>query len=134
MTKSLTKLGLVAFTFGAVGCSFHARSPEQYREATRELIEGNRPAIETCYTEALKSKQDLSGRVAIKFSVQPETGTISNTQVDPAQTTAPEGLAQCVVQAVEGLQLTPADEREGQATFYFDFQSQQPAAAPATAG
>lgn len=134
MTKSLTKLGLVALVLGAVGCSYYARSPEDYRKVTRELIEGNRPAIESCYTEALKAQKDLTGRVAIKFSVQPETGMISNTQVDAAQTTAPDSLAQCVVQAVEGLQLAPPDEREGQATFYFDFIAQQPSASPTSAG
>ncbi len=129
MTKSLTKLGVVALVLGTVGCSYYARSPEKYREATRELIESNRPAIEACYTNALKNQQDLTGRVAIMFSVQPETGVITNTRVDEAQTTAPEPLAQCVVQAVEGLTLAPADEREGQATFYFDFVAQQPAVA-----
>jgi hypothetical protein len=128
MTKSLTKLGLVALVLGAAGCSYYARSPEKYREATRELIDSNRPAIEACYTNALKTQKDLTGRVAILFSVQPETGIISNTRVDEAQTTAPEALSQCVVQAVEGLTLSPADEREGQATFFFDFVAQQPAA------
>lgn len=130
MTKSVTKLGLVALVLGAVGCSFAARSPEKYREATRTLIESNRPAIEKCYTDALKTNKDLTGRVAIQFSVAPETGVIGNTRVDAAQTTAPETLSQCVVQAVEGLTLTPGDAREGQATFYFDFVAQQPAVAP----
>jgi len=128
MTKSLTKLGFVALVLGAAGCSYYARSPEKYREATRELIDGNRPAIEACYTNALQEQQDLQGRVAILFSVQPETGLIANTRVDEGQTNAPESLAQCVVQAVEGLKLSPADEREGQATFFFDFVAQQPAA------
>jgi len=129
MTKSLTKLSLVALVLGAVGCSYYARSPEKYREATRELIEAKRPEIEACYTTALQEQQDLTGRVAILFSVQPETGIITNTRVDEGQTTAPETLAQCVVEAVNGLKLSPADEREGQATFFFDFVAQQPAAA-----
>ena len=128
MTKSLTKLGLAAAALGVAGCSFMMRSPAQYRDDTRAVIDTNRPAIEACYTEALKNKQDLTGRVSVMFSVQPETGIITNTRVDEAQTTAPEQLAQCVVQAVEGLTLAPPDEKEGQATFYFDFVAQQPVA------
>jgi hypothetical protein len=128
MTKSLTKLGFAALALGVVGCSFHARSPEKYREATRQLIESNRPAIEACYTNALQAKQDLTGRVSILFSVQPETGIITNTRIDEGQTNAPEQLATCVVEAVNGLTLAPPDEREGQATFFFDFVAQQPTA------
>jgi hypothetical protein len=128
MTKSLTKLGLAAAALGVVGCSFAVRSPAKYREDTRAVIESNRPAIEACYTEALKDEQGLTGRVSIMFSVQPETGIITNTRVDEAQTTAPEQLAQCVVQAVDGLKLAPPDEKEGQATFFFDFVAQQSAA------
>ena len=128
MTKSLTKLGLAAVALGVLGCSVMVRSPAKYRDDTRAVIESNRPAIEACYTEALKNKKDLTGRVSIMFSVQPETGKITNTRVDEAQTTAPEQLSQCVVQVVDGLQLAPPDEKEGQATFFFDFVAQQPAA------
>jgi len=129
MKKSLTKLGLAALALSVMGCSVMVRSPDQYREDTRAAIESNRPAIEACYTGALQNSKELTGRVAITFSVQPETGVITNTQVDPDQTTAPDQLAQCVVQAVEGLAIAPPDEKEGQATFYFDFVAQPSTAA-----
>jgi hypothetical protein len=127
MTKSLTKLGVVALLISAVGCSVMVRSPEKYREDTRAVIETRRPDIEACYTNGLKGTQDMAGRVSVMFSVQPETGLITDVRVDEAQTTAPEPLAQCVVDSINGLQLTPPDEKEGQATFYFDFVA-QPAA------
>jgi hypothetical protein len=38
----------------------------------------------------------------------------------PESTAAPE-LGQCIVSALEGLQLDPPDEREGDATFVWEF-------------
>jgi hypothetical protein len=155
MTKTVKVLGSFAL-LAIVGCEYHARSPEQYRDDTQALIQANAPAIEQCYTAALQQDKSLAGQVKVTFVVEPETGRVVNPQADPS---APPALGQCVVQVLGGLTLAPPDEREGQATWLFDFQprpapavsaepapaaqavpamqpapaaAQQPAAAPAT--
>ncbi|MBN1609912.1 MAG: hypothetical protein JW940_24995 [Polyangiaceae bacterium] len=144
MTKTVKVLGSFAL-LAIVGCEYHARSPEQYRDDTQTLIQGNAPAIEQCYTAALQQDQSLAGQVRVTFVVEPETGRIVNPQADPS---APPALGQCVVQVLGGLTLAPPDEREGQVTWTFEFQprptpavsaapaepepaAQAPAAAPA---
>jgi hypothetical protein len=67
--------------------------------------------------------------VTVQFAVEAETGRIKDVKVDPAGTQAPETLSSCVVNALNGLALTPPDKREGVATWVYDFQAQ--AAAPA---
>jgi hypothetical protein len=146
MTKTVKVLGFFAL-LAIVGCEYHARSPEQYRDDTQALIQASAPAIEQCYTTALQQDKNLAGQVKVTFVVEPETGRVVNPQADPA---APPALGQCVVQVLGSLTLAPPDEREGQATWVFDFQprpaaavsaapaepapaAQAPGAAPATA-
>jgi hypothetical protein len=124
MTRTVKVLGSFAL-LAIVGCEFHARSPEQYRDDTQALIQASAPAMEQCYTTALQQDKSLAGQVQVTFVVEPETGRVTNPQVDPS---APPALGQCVVQVLGGLALTPPDEREGQATWVFDFQ---PRPAPA---
>ena len=124
MTKIVKVLGSFAL-LAIVGCQFNARSPEQYRDDTQALILANSPAIEQCYTAALQQDKSLAGQVKVTFVVEPETGRVVNPQADPS---APPALGQCVVQVLGGLTLAPPDEREGQATWLFDFQ---PRPAPA---
>lgn len=119
MTKTVKVLGSFAL-LAIVGCEFHARSPEQYRDDTQALIQANAPAIEQCYTAALQQDKALAGQVKVTFVVEPETGKIVNPQADAS---APPALGQCVTQVLGGLTLTPPDEREGQATWVFDFQA-----------
>lgn len=128
MNHTLTKLAGAALTLSAVACSFHARAPEGYRDDTAALLNTNRAQIEACYTEALQADKALAGRVTINFVVQAETGAITNVEVNSEETNAPDTLSQCVISAVSGLALTPPDEREGQATFMFDFTTSQVAA------
>jgi len=119
MTKTVKVL--VSFALLAIaGCQFNARSPEQYRDDTQTLIQNNAPAIEQCYTAALQQDKNLAGQVKVTFVVEPETGRVVNPQADPA---APPALGQCVVQVLGSLTLAPPDEREGQATWLFDFQA-----------
>lgn len=124
MTKTVKVLGSFAL-LAIVGCEYHARSPEQYRDDTQALIQANAPAIEQCYTAALQQDKGLAGQVKVTFVVEPETGRIVNPQADPS---SPPALGECVVQVLGGLTLAPPDEREGQATWLFDFQ---PRPAPA---
>ena len=118
MTKSFGMFMLLAL---AAGCSFHARSPDEYRDATQALLESKSADIKTCYDEALKGKNDLAGTVTVHFTVEAETGALSNVSADAAKTQAPEVLTQCVVKALEGLKLDPPDANPGDGTFEYHF-------------
>ena len=118
MTKSFGMFMLLAL---AAGCSFHARSPDEYRDATQALLESKSADIKTCYDEALKGKNDLAGTVTVHFTVEAETGALSNVSADAAKTQAPEILTQCVVKSLEGLKLDPPDANPGDGTFEYHF-------------
>lgn len=129
MTKRLSVLALVA---GMAGCSFAARSPEMYSKDTEEVLNTRNGQIKTCYDDALKTNKELQGKVTIKLLVEHETGKVSNVAADPAGTTAPEALTKCVVDSLQGLVLQPPDQRDGDATFVYDFTvGAAPAPAPA---
>jgi len=123
MFERVVKVVTLAASTALFGCSFHARSAEDYRDATQALLETRNPQITQCYNDALKGQSDLQGAVGIKFTVQSETGNIIDAQVDPATTNAPETLSQCVLNAVQGLVLQPPDKRDGLATFVYQFQA-----------
>ena len=134
MRTTSIKLCLVALVAAATGCEFHARSPEDYRDVTQALLDTKAQDIKACYDGALKGQKDLQGRVTVQFVVEAETGKIKDVKVDPAGTTAPEVLSQCVTNSVSGLALTPPDKRDGVATWVYDFTPNAPAgAAPAPA-
>ena len=121
MATTFIKLSLFALLAAATGCEFHARSPEDYRDVTQALLDTKAPDIKACYDGALKGQKDLQGRVTVQFIVEAETGQIKDVKVDPAGTTAPEVLSQCVMNSVSGLALTPPDKRDGIATWVYDF-------------
>jgi hypothetical protein len=129
MAKTSLNLSLFALLASVVGCSFYARSPEDYRDATQALLDTKAGDIKACYDAALKGQKELQGRVTVQFKVEAETGQIKDVAVDPAGTTAPETLSSCVSNSLTGLALTPPDKREGVATWVYDFA---PAAAPAS--
>ena len=112
----------------SAACSVRARGPETYKNDTRTVLEAKNSAVVGCYDTALAANPSQSGNVVVTFVVEKKTGAITNVSADPNQSTAPEALQQCVVTALEGLTLDPADQREGQATFTWTF------AAPAGAG
>jgi len=117
MTKSF---GMLMLLLGA-GCSFHARSPDEYRDATQALLDSKAPDIKTCYDAALKGKSDLAGTVTVHFTVEPETGKLTNVSADTAKTQAPDVLTQCVVKSLDGLVLNPPDANPGDGTFEYQF-------------
>jgi hypothetical protein len=117
----------VAFT---LGCSFIARGPEDYRDATAEVLEAKRAEIKSCYDGHLERDPTMGGKVVLNFTVEQKTGTFTNVQADPA-TTAPEALTGCVMTAIQGLKLAPEDRRDGLATFSWEFRANTPAPAPA---
>lgn len=114
LTASL--LGVLA------GCEYHARSAEDYRSVTRDLIATRTSQIQSCYDSALKSNKEAQGTVTVHFLVQEDTGALSDIEALPSST-APEALQQCVVTALDGLVLQPPDARKGDATFSFEFTS-----------
>ena len=125
-------VALVA-VISTMGCSFAVRDAETYRKDTEALLETRSGAIKACYDETLKTDPTAQGRVTVRFTVEKETGNLTAIQVDPAGTTAPETLSQCVTTALGGLVLTPADQQDGLATFTYEFVINPPAA-PAAAG
>ena len=116
--KTTIAFALIA---GLAGCSFIARDTETYQNETRKVLESKNSAIVSCYDSALAANPAQSGNVVVTFVVEKKTGAITNVAADPNQSTAPEGLQTCVVTALEGLKLDPADQREGQATFTWTF-------------
>ncbi len=115
----------------AAGCSFIARDTETYKNETRTVLEAKNSTIVSCYDAALAANPSLAGNVVVTFVVEKKTGNITNVAADPNTSTAPEGLQQCVVTALEGLALAPADQREGQATFTWTFSAPSGGGKPA---
>jgi hypothetical protein len=131
MTKQLSVLVLLA---GVAGCSFAARAPDSYRDDTQALLDTRNAQVKGCYDEALKTNKDLQGKVTIKLLVEHETGKVTNVAADPAGTTAPEQLTKCVVDSLQGLVLAPPDQRDGDASFVYDFTVGPPPAPTPAAG
>jgi hypothetical protein len=93
---------------GACSFEYHARSPEDYRAATRALLESKQSDFTSCYA------------VAVSFEVEEKTGKIVTPKSLP-ESTAPQPLQECVVNGLNGLALDPPDQRKGVATMTFDF-------------
>jgi hypothetical protein len=129
MSKTLPTFALLAVVAGSTGCSFMARDAESYQKDTEALLETRSGAIKACYDETLKTDGTAQGRVTVRFKVEKETGNITDIQVDPAGTTAPETLSQCVTTALGGLVLQPPDASDGAATFSYEFVINPPKAA-----
>lgn len=130
MHKSITLLTLLAVT---AGCSFIARGEDQYRADTRNLLEQRNADVRACYDNALAQNPAQSGTVGVNFTVEKKTGRLTNISVDPDQTTAPETLSNCVVNAIDGLVLTPEDRRDGLAEFNWVFRGPDGGAGKAAA-
>jgi hypothetical protein len=109
-----------ASLLSACSVSYHARSPEDYRQATRALLESQQSTFKQCYEGVLASTPDAAGTVAVQFTLEEKTGKIV-TPTSLPESTAPEPLRQCVVNGLSGLALDPPDQRKGVATMTFDF-------------
>jgi len=104
------------------GCSFMARDAETYKSDTRSVLERNKTGVKACYDDAEAANQELNGKTVVNFTVQAKTGQFVNASIDPSST-APDALNQCILKTVEGLNLDPVDQRDGNATFTWKFQS-----------
>lgn len=121
--RRITTFGALCATLATMACSFHVRSPEDYRDVTQDLLLTRQNEIKACYDDLLKKDRNAGGTVKIDFKVEAETGKIKDAKVDPNGTTAPPELGECVVQSISGLVLTPPDKKEGVASFAYEFKS-----------
>lgn len=122
MTRLATLTALVVL--GSVACAhgYAERDQTKYRDDSRALMMTKAPSVKSCYDRVLKSDPKASGMVVLHFKVQPETGLVTEPQLDGAATTAPAPLSRCVLEAVDGLKLDPPDVNEGQATFTWELK------------
>ena len=120
--KAITAI-IVLSLASLFGCSagFAIRDADTYRRDTRDLLSTRNGMIKGCYDEQLKAGVKPSGKVVVNFIVQEETGQIINASLDAANTTAPETLSKCVLDAIGGLTLDPADQQQGIASFVWEF-------------
>jgi hypothetical protein len=111
---------LAAFALGGCSVSYHARSPEDYKQATRALLESRESTFKQCYEGVIAATPDAAGTVAVQFTLEEKTGKIIAPTSLP-ESTAPDPLRQCVVNGLDGLALDPPDQRKGIATMTFEF-------------
>jgi hypothetical protein len=120
--QAIGTAALIALGLALSGCSgsFYARSPDDYRTATRTLLESKESSFKQCYEGVLSATPDAAGTVAVSFVVEEKTGKILTPSSLP-ESTAPQPLRECVVKGLDGLALDPPDQRKGVATVTFDF-------------
>lgn len=118
MTRAV-QIGLFAlFVASATGCA--ARSDGIYADDVRALLETKGQSVSDCWAGVQTADATAAGTVTVTFRVEEDTGNISNAAVDPAQTTAPEAVSQCVIASLEGLALQPGDNRPANATYTWE--------------
>ncbi|HTR49505.1 MAG TPA: AgmX/PglI C-terminal domain-containing protein [Kofleriaceae bacterium] len=124
MTAKIWLFGLVL-----AACA-HARTADEYRDATRAALATRAGDIKACYDHVLTTKPTAMGKVTVKFAIEEKTGRIVDVKVDGAQTTAPDDVSQCVVAAMPAVAIQPGDRKRGEGTWSWDFTA---SAAPAPA-
>jgi hypothetical protein len=129
MRKTILLLSTAAVALVA-GCSFIARDTETYKADNRSLLETKTSDIRACYDTALAADPNLKGDVVLSYTIEKKTGKLTNMTVLTDKTSAPEGLQNCVMSAVEGLSFPKPDRRDGIVqSFTWSFQGQgKPAA------
>jgi len=119
-TKALLLTAVLGASLSSA-CSFYARSPDDYRKATREMLDTKSNWIKHCYEESRKTNATAKGTVVVHFLVEAKTGKVLAPELT-SETTAPPELGACVIKAMEGLVLNPPDQRLGDATFSYEFK------------
>jgi hypothetical protein len=119
--KIVTSIALATLVAQSAACAFYVRSPDDYRRAVRNLLDDKRGDVDACFKRAYDADAQVKGQVTVAFTVEPKTGKIVKPEVVNAKTTAPEALSKCVLASLDGLVLTPADQKAGAATFTWDF-------------
>jgi hypothetical protein len=107
-----------------VACA-HARTPAQYSADTGAAFASKDSDIQACYDKVLASAPQAAGKVSVTFAVEPKTGKVVDAKLDAAQTTAPQPVGQCVLDAIQTASITPGDRNRGQATWAWTFAPPQ---------
>ncbi len=128
----MTRLGfLCLLATSLAACSGSARSADAYRDDTAALLETTNEAVRSCYDTVLKTHAGAQGTVAVRFVVGKESGRIQDVRVDPRGTTAPQPVRDCVTSHIDGLELMPPDDNDGEASFTWVFKAPPPRPPPA---
>lgn len=115
------KTAILSLVLLYAGCA--VRDASMYRDDTRKLLETKEPVLRQCYDAELQKDSKAGGKVVVSFVVKKDTGVLSDPKLDDLQSTPNRELRRCVMDALKGLTLEPADERDGEATFTWDFQA-----------
>ncbi len=118
-------LTTLALTLGLAGsaCSFMARDAQTYERDTSALLDTREGQLQACYDQELARNPDLAGKLTITFTVEKKTGKITQLAWDKSRTTVNDSLATCVISALENLELSEPDQRDGVATFSYTFKT-----------
>lgn len=111
---------LLAALSGASACA--VRTPEMYRDDTRQLLTSKRPVLAACYDAELQTHPQADGKVIVHFTVERDSGRVLNPRIDDLLSTPNRTLRGCVLDAMRGLMLAPPDDRNGDATFTWEFK------------
>jgi hypothetical protein len=82
--------------------------------------------VRACYDGAYKADPSSQGAVTVQFKVEADTGNFVGAQVVGG--TASDPLKQCILKSLDGAALAPADARDGDATFQWEFVPPKPTA------
>ncbi|MFV8753971.1 AgmX/PglI C-terminal domain-containing protein [Nannocystaceae bacterium ST9] len=126
-TKITTFLTTCVFA-SSLGCALMARDTPTYESDTSALLDSRADELQACYDKQLAFNPQLAGKLTITFTVEKKSGKVTQLSWDKNRTSVSEGLATCVVGALEGLELDPVDQRDGVATFTYTFRNNTPAA------
>lgn len=118
--RLLNCLVLLAALSGSSGCA--VRSPEMYRDDTRKLLTSKRPVLTACYDAELQTHPQATGKVIVHFTIERDTGRVLNPRIDDLLSTPNRTLRGCVLDAMRDLVLQPPDDRNGDATFTWEFK------------
>lgn len=109
-----------ALLFAVAGCA--VRSPKMYRDDTRSMLLAKRSVLEACYDAELQSDPKAAGKVIVHFTIESDTGRVLNPLIDDLLSTPNRTLRGCVLDAMRDLVLQPPDDRNGKATFTWEFK------------
>lgn len=122
-SKFITAALLAAFSFSASACSFMMRDTETYKQDTSQMLDARNAELQACYDEELTRNPAMAGKLTVTFTVEKKTGKVTQLSWDKSRTTVSESLATCVVSAIENLELSEPDQRDGVATFSYNFNN-----------
>jgi outer membrane biosynthesis protein TonB len=114
-------IAIATLCLAAAACA--VRDGAMYRDDTRKLLENKQPELRQCYDAELQKDPKAGGKVVVRFTVQKDTGVIVDPKIDDLQSTPNRTLRRCVMDSLKGLTLEPPDERDGDATFTWEFQA-----------